>query len=172
MRTIIATVFALMLAFVGAAQAQPMKSADEIRAETKAMLANVWYSKEYKGNPITSMREALSQSMSFHGPDHVGWTKNGDGEVCKALKGVKLGCDYNTRYTLSMFLTVNGKGLFPAAGNTNPYFTKFEPEYMDHDDGFIGRLVQNKMLADAIRRNTNLFKGGDLSADDVKKRWR
>ena len=99
--------------------------------------------------------------------------------MCAALKSVRLPCDYNTRSDLTMFLAFYGKGLFPAAGGTNPYCTVAHHADMKArgletapENCFIGRPIQNKMLAEAVRRNAKLFRNGDLTADDVKKRWK
>ena len=106
-----------------------------------------------------------------------------DPKTCAVLKSAKLTCDYNTRMTLSTFLTVNGKGLFPASGGTNPYYSAADRAqeleiHADHgwpmpiDEAFIGHPPQNQMLAAAVRRNLRLFQDGDLTAEEVRTRWR
>jgi|CXWL01.1.fsa_nt_gi hypothetical protein len=128
-----------------------------------------WYEKAQK--PLT-LKAALADERRFLGEKNVGYSMGGDKEVCAVLKKVEVPCDYNSRGTLSMFLTVNGKGLFPASGGTNPYFNKHEPfEEGLPDDYFIGQPVQNRMLREAVVRNADLFKNG-LTAQEVKLSWR
>lgn len=164
------------------AQTAPMqlKSAAEYSAEIKAMREKIWYDPTYTKSRPTTLKAVIAADKDFRGADNPFWKEAtgapGLKEVCVALHSVQVACDYNTRSLLSMFLTVNGKGLFPAAGGTNPYFTAVDREkgsvLADHpDDGFIGQPVQNKMLADAVRRNTRLFKSGDLSVEALKN-WR
>ena len=71
-----------------------------------------------------------------------------------------------------MFLTVNGKGLFPAHSGTNPYCTEYRADDVFPDDCFIGHPPQNDMLAAAVLKNMKLFKNGDITAEAVQKNWR
>ena len=128
-----------------------------------------WYVQAEK--PKT-LQAALVAEKGFLGADNVGYRMKGSRQVCTALRRVKLSCDYNTRITLSMFLTVNGKGLFPASGGTNPYYTKYGPSDSYPDDGFVGQSIQNNMLATAVRRNVKLFHNGDLTAEAVRNSWK
>ena len=128
-----------------------------------------WYEKDPK--PAT-LRAAFAEDMRFLGADNPGYRMVAGGALCEALRKVKLPCDYNARSSLSMFLAVNGKGLFPAAGGTNPYHNPPKAGDPRPDDGYIGRSVQNKMMLEALRRNAHLFKNGDLTASAVKTRWR
>lgn len=133
-----------------------------------------WYEKK----PLPQdLKAALALDREFVGPDNIGFTMKGDINTCKAFASVKLPCDYNTRSTFSKFLAVNGKGVLPASGKTNPYVNDLietgSPEYpRETDDVFIGRPEQNAILAAAVRKNQSLFKGGNLTAADVKARWR
>lgn len=135
----------------------------------------VWYEKGYDGPVPTTLLAAIAAKKDFLGASNPYWkpvTAPGLRKVCAALKAVKLTCDYNTRITVSMFLTVNGKGLFPASGGTNPYFTERSADDVFPDDGFIGHPPQNDMLAAAILKNVKLFKNDDLTAEAVQKFWR
>lgn len=132
----------------------------------------IWYEWPANIRP-TTLKAAIMAEKDFLGTDHPDWKPiaNAPGlkNVCAALNAVHLTCDYNTRGTISMFLTVNGKGLFPASGGTNPYHAKYYAMYPDlPDDGFIGTAEQNKMLCNAVLRNAKLFKDGDLRIDDLK----
>lgn len=126
-----------------------------------------WYMQADK--PET-LKAALAADEEFVGKDNVGFSMQGDAKLCATLKKIKLPCDYNTRMTISIFLTVNGKGLFPASGGTNPYVSEASDDYPD--DAFIGRPVQNTMLRQALEKNADLFKGGDLTAEMVSQNWR
>jgi len=134
-----------------------------------------WYE---RGLNPKSLKEAIEAEKSFLGASNPFWKGHpANPATCNALKDVGLTCDYNTRVTLSTFLTVNGKGLFPAMGKTNPYVFddngKLWEDRSDRpDDVYIGAAVQNPMLAAAVRKNANLFKNGDITADDVQNRWR
>jgi hypothetical protein len=105
------------------------------------------------------------------GTDNPGYKMQGQGEVCEALRSVGLGCSYNERYHLIDFLQENGVVLFPCKGGTNPY-TKDRCDREPYDwHNYIGQPVQNKMLAQAVRRNRNLFVKGNLTKEQVKK-WK
>lgn len=128
-----------------------------------------WYMKDPK--PAT-LKAALAESKNFLGADNPGYGMKGDRKMCAVLRTVGLPCDYNTRGTLSLFLTVNGRAIFPVAGGTNPYWTVRRDNDPFPDDAFVGEAKQNAMLADAIKRNRHLFKGGDLTAEAVQNHWR
>ncbi len=131
-----------------------------------------WYEKGYEGPEIITLSDAIRAEKAFLGPNNRAWSMRGDTKVCAALEAVKLPCDYNTRCVLSHFLTLNGKGLFPASGRTNPYFSEHRPDDGFPDDYFIGQSAQNAMLAAAIRRNAKLFVNGDITAKSVRENWR
>jgi hypothetical protein len=169
MRTFV--LIAIVLAsLVGSAHAQSSDSSDR----------KTWYEGYSTPKPAT-LRQAIQADREFLGASNPYWKEvvsPGLKEICAAMHTVRLTCDYNTRVTLSLFLSVNKKGLFPAAGGTNPYYTEHEREIHKTvlkvewpDDGFIGHPPQNQMLAAAVRKNTHLFKDGDLTADAVK-RWK
>lgn len=104
-------------------------------------------------------------------PSGYQWGQNhqADAETCVALASVGVACDYNARIAFSMFLTVNGKGLFPYSGRTNPYCGPHAPG--EPDDCFIGHGRQNAMLREAVLRNASLFSDGDLTAEEVRSAW-
>lgn len=136
-----------------------------------------WYELPTNIRP-TTLKAAIAADKDFLGANHPGWkhVANAPGlkNICAALSVVHLTCDYNTRVTVSLFLTVNGKGLFPASGGTNPYCTPADRTIEKRigfdlpDDCFIGHPPQNDMLAAAIWRNIQLFKEGDLMVDTLK----
>ncbi|MEI6479387.1 MAG: hypothetical protein WCO21_00965 [bacterium] len=128
----------------------------------------------YRGkNPPVTFSAALSADREFLGVNHRGWRmRASNAMLCGAMESVGLPCDFNTRFSLSLFLTVNGKGLFPASGRTNPYFSEYRSSDPLPNDGYIGLPRQNEILAAAIRRNAHLFKNGDLSAKAVRSDWR
>jgi hypothetical protein len=128
-----------------------------------------WYVQDEK--PET-LKAALAADKDFLGAGTVGFRMMGDPRVCSALRSVKLPCDYNSRGVLSMFLTVNGKGLFPASSRTNPYCPELNTDDTFPDDCYIGRQTQNAMLAAAILKNRKLFRDGDLTAETVRTQWR
>ena len=127
-----------------------------------------WYMKAPK--PI-NLKAALAEEKRFLGEKNVGYNMKLAPQLCASFEAVGLSCDYNTRGTLSMFLTVYGKSLFPASGGTNPY-VRVRDSWPDArpDDVFIGTAQQNKMLSTAVTRNAGLFRNGNLTAEDVK-RW-
>ena len=134
----------------------------------------LWYMRDPKP---TTLSEALAVEKVFLGNDNSGYRMPANAETCSLFKKVGLPCDYNTRCTVSMFLTVNGKGLFPAKGKTNPYVFDDKGEvwpssHNEPDDVYIGTATQGKILIDAVRRNAALFKNGDLTAEDVRTKWR
>lgn len=134
---------------------------------------NAWYHRDYAKPRPTTLKAALASTRRFLGYGNVGWKMQGDANVCAALKEVGVACDYNTRGDLTMFLAVNGKALFPWQGKTNPWVTDDTLIKLGFpDDVFVGRPAQNKEIAAAVRRNAKLFKNGDLTADDVKTKWR
>jgi len=152
-------------------------------AVTADLRAKVWYDKGYTKPTPTTLKTAIAAEKELLGADNPHWKPAigapGLREICSVLKAVQLTCDYNTRIVVSHFLALYGKGLFPAAGGTNPYYTGADraKEVKDGtdtspDDAFVGQPVQNKMLADAVRKNRHLFKGGDLTAEAVKKSWK
>ncbi len=110
----------------------------------------------------SSLKSALKEDIRFLGADNVGFRMKGNSEVCVVMSSVKLPCDYNTRGTLSRFLTVNDKGLFTKDG-------KRDKDVVDY---YSGGGDQNKILLAAIKRNIKLFKDGDISAEVVKKSWK
>ncbi len=127
-----------------------------------------WY--EQPNKPAT-LKAALAADRAFLGAGNPGYRMHGDPKLCAALASVKLACDYNTRTTLTMFLTVNGKDMFPAEGGTNPYYTQHDPKDAYPDDAYIGQPVQNTLLRKAVLRNAGLFKNGNLTAASATK-WR
>jgi hypothetical protein len=144
--------------------------------------AKAWYERGYPKPVPTTLKAALAISKE-QSPGNRFWepVTNAPGlrEICAALNAINISCDYNTRYEVSQFLAFYGKGLFPAAGGTNPYCTTESRERRVRDgtdnrpdDCFIGRPQQNKMLADAIRKNRALFKNGDISVEAVRKSWK
>ena len=178
MRSIIALTFASLFVSSAALAAQPLP----------------WY--EAHPAAVKTLKQAIAEEHEFLA-DHydvnnklVKWPHgnpywhghNADAKTCAALKSVGLTCDYNTRSTLTDFLTVNDKGLFPAAGGTNPWYTATDraEEIKSHakygtwvgiDNAFIGQPRQNAMLASAVHRNASLFHHGDLTAADVRAKW-
>ena len=135
----------------------------------------------YRVRPIqvTTLRQALAAERTYmreRNPQGHQWGLNhvADAETCAALDSVGLACDYNTRITLSQFLTVNGKGLFPPSRRTNPYcdYASDTDERGQPIDCFIGHGRQNGILRAAVLRNQSLFHDGDLTAADVRARWR
>ena len=112
-----------------------------------------WYIKDHKP---TTLKRALEEEKKFLGEKNIGYRMKLPSSLCSLYEEVGLACDYNTRRTLSMFLTIYGNGLFPTLGKTNPY---------------IGTAKQNEMLLFSVRRNARLFKNGDLAAEDIKH-WR
>lgn len=127
----------------------------------------LWWDRSDK--PST-LKAAIEDYRGFAGADHGGWKMNGPKFLCKEFSSVGLACDYNTRGELVMFLEHNGKVLFPPSGKTNPYCE--EEKDRSYGACYIGQPIQNKMLAESIRRNKALFKEGDLTAATVKDRWR
>ncbi len=125
-----------------------------------------WYQQTTKP---TTLKAVLAADQKRLCPNNLGFKMSGDAQTCEALNDVQLACDYITRGTLSLFLTVNGKGLFPAKGGTNPYSKEVIPGLPD--DHYIGQMIQNQMLRAAIKRNSNLFKNGDLTVAALKN-WK
>ena len=130
-----------------------------------------WYQKGFGKGVPTTFKAALKDNRELLGADNSNRRGHGGGEkVCAALRAVQISCDYNTRLTLSRFLALYGKGLFPASGGSNPYYTEHRTDD-GLDDGFIGQPKQNEILAQAVTRNAKLFVGGDITAEAVKYRW-
>lgn len=128
-----------------------------------------WYQQETMPQDL---RSALADDLRFLGEDNVGYRMHAGGELCEALTLVEVSCDYNSRMTLSIFLAVNGKGMFPASGGTNPYVDASRAEEEGRpSDVYIGRPIQNRMLQEAILRNQHLFRDGNLTAEDVQTSW-
>lgn len=165
MRTIILTAIALV-SLACTASAQTINSNMTIGEMNK----KTWYHVSYEKPAPSTLQQALVAERDMVGEKNIGWTMPGSGDVCTALKSVGLPCNYNTRMTLSLFLTLNGKGLFSAAGGTNPYHK--EADKGSIDDGFVGQPKQNAMLAAAIRKNAKLFSKGDLTAEAVRNSWK
>jgi hypothetical protein len=133
-----------------------------------------WYTRGFEPNYL---KEVFAADRSFLGADNPAYRIQAGGALCETLRTVGLMCDFITRGGLSNFLTVNSKGLFPAAGKTNPYVLDDDGSIReDHtngpDDVYIGTAVQNRMLVEAIRRNVHLFRDGDLMATDVRENWK
>jgi len=129
---------------------------------------NPWY---MNGERPATLSEALSKEKEYLGEDNPGYTVLAGVSICDAFVEVGLSCDYNTRLTLSNFLTACEKGLFPATARTNPFCSPNDSYVKQFDDCYIGTAQQNLMLLDAIRRNAGLFKNGDLTAEDVRAKW-
>lgn len=140
MLTRVVIVLTLLFAVVNNATAEP----------------RIWWERDVK--PAT-LKEAIAEEARRLGADNVGYRMQGDKNICAVMRQVGLACDYNTRVDLSMFLTVNGKGLFPW------------PEYPSYPDRYSGSVEQNIALRRAIERNKHLFKNGDLTVEAVKK-WK
>lgn len=116
----------------------------------------------YDIDPLpATLKAALVASKEFHGDRVLVSMKSMPATYCEPFASVKLACDYDTRITLSRFLSVNGKGLFPS---------QHKEERVN--DAFIGLPAQNEMLRAAVVRNLKLFKNGDLTAEDVRKNWK
>ncbi len=128
-----------------------------------ASAAEPWYQKDQKP---TTLKSVFAEDANFLGDTNPGYLMMGSAKLCATLWNVKVPCDYNSRFGLSMFLTVNGKGLFPASSGTNPHYTEAIPGRPD--DGFIGTAKQNAMLRAAVAKNALLFKDGDLTVDALK----
>lgn len=127
----------------------------------------------YKSDEMPlSIKAALAADKEFLGANNPGYSMKANARLCAPLRTVAYPCDYNSRATLSMFLTVHGKGLFPAAAGTSPRYAVYDPGSGFPDDSYDGTKEQNEMLRRAVLRNAVLFKNGDLSAQDVKQHWR
>lgn len=95
-----------------------------------------------------------TQNRSYISADDPGWNRMVDPEVCAAMKFVGIArCSENNFTGLSGFLDLNGKSLVTKDMIGKP--TK----------------VQNRAIADAIRRNAALFADGNLTAA-AAARWR
>jgi hypothetical protein len=180
MRNVMLAVLVLVSVFSASAQAQ--EDGKSVLALTADLRSGVWFDVGYAKPMPTTLKAAIAAEKELLGADNRFWKPvNAQGlqKVCSAFKAVQLSCDYNTRVVVSMFLAVNGKGLFPAAGGTNPYYTAAERERevkmgtdTSPDDAFIGHPPQNDMLAAAVLKNAKLFQNGDLTAEAVKNSWR
>jgi hypothetical protein len=170
------------------------KSASVVQKAATPTRELPWY--EARPESVKTLKQALAEERTFLSYHYVSdvrvkWPNgnpywhghNADPKTCEALKSVGMSCDYNTRTTLTDFLVVNGKNLFPAEGGTNPHYTAKDREnevksaaYDGHppmiNNAYIGAAVQNPMLAKAVLRNAALFHNGDLTAEDVRHRWR
>lgn len=135
----------------------------------------VWYEKGFEGTVPTTLKVAIEADRAYLGVYSTFWKPvygPGTKKVCNALKAVGVTYDYNTRYAITTFLAFYGKSVFPASGGTNSCCTEADPNSKMPDNVFSGTLHQNNLLAASIKRNAALFKEGDLTADDVKNRWR
>ena len=99
-----------------------------------------------------------------------GYKMRGPADLCAEMKVVGLDCSYNTRGNLVQYLYAHDVNLFPCEGGTNPYTrdscltTKFVDFY-----NYVGEPIQNRMLTRSIKKNRNLFRNGDLTADAASK---
>jgi hypothetical protein len=121
-----------------------------------------WYVIGY--GPPQRFERAIDYEKVLLGTLDTGWIEyDPDLEICMALKSASVDrCSRNVLKTLSMFLAINGKGIFPPTKDTNPY------------DGFVGgpkHPEQVALLAQAIRVNRSRFFYGDLYAESVSKNW-
>lgn len=104
-------------------------------------------------------------------PQNNGYRMAGPTSICEAMKSVSLGCSYNERSDLVVYLLAHGVNLFPCKDGTNPY-TQGKCSGVDTDIyNYIGQPLQNSILAKSIVRNRELFSAGDLTASAARK-WR
>ncbi len=147
---LVITIFSLSVGFASAQERRP------------------WYLDH--PHQVTTLQQAIADERAYmRSANPSGGHRQADAETCAALASVGVACDYSARIAFSMFLTVNGKGLFPYSGRTNPYcgpHTSGEP-----DDCFIGHGRQNAMLREAVLRNASLFSDGELTAEEVRSAW-
>jgi hypothetical protein len=115
------------------------------------------------GSTPSTFKAALAAQRELTGLSDRGWqVPHRVQGICAAMRSVELSCDFNTRVTLSRFLAINGKGLFPANGGDRR---------CTEQDCFVGHPTQNGRLSDAVQRNAKLFEGGDLTAEAVQQEW-
>jgi hypothetical protein len=133
---------------------RPGDTPKQIASQTPVMARKpAWYE---KGN-VSTFFEALDAEKEL-----LPWKDNSDWQgyiididSCAPLMRV---CSLNVLKTLSMFLTINGKGMFPP--------TKDNPV-----DGFVGNPDQIARLVEALTVNRGLFNWGDISAEKIRNLW-
>lgn len=96
-----------------------------------------------------------------------------DTETCVAMAKVELPCDYITRLVLAKFLASNGKSLFPPGNKHTPYCTEYSFALKEVGDCMseVELPEQNRILREAILRNTDLFVHGNLRGETVRENW-
>ncbi|HEY0010813.1 MAG TPA: hypothetical protein VGB97_02765 [Candidatus Paceibacterota bacterium] len=127
-----------------------------------------WYDQE---KLPTDFNGVMADERRFHGAGDKSFRHMADAQTCAAMRSVGLSCDYITRSALAMFLAMNGKDPVPPSGKTNPYCADNPTDTPPHNC-FIGRPAQNKLLREGVRRNARLFRDGNLTAEDVRTKWR
>ena len=93
----------------------------------------------------------------------VSLSVNATDNIFAACKAVKMSCSYTERFDLANRLSTAGKNIIPVS--TNPYI---------HEEGigwtaYIGRPLQNEILARNITKNKKLFVHGYVPDEDLKK---
>jgi len=83
--------------------------------------------------------------------------------IFSACKAVKMLCSYNERFDLANRLSKTGKRIIPVS--TNPYIHEENIE----GTAFIGRPLQNEILARNIVKNKKLFVHGYVPDESLKK---
>lgn len=137
------------------------------------LLATITLSASLQAAEFKDLKSLMAAEKARLGAKNPGYSAQGNStaSVCIAMKSVGLGCSYNERGEVVLFLYKNGVNMFPCKGGSNPY-TKNSCSETYHDEyNYIGQAGQNKTLADSIRKNRALFSGGNLTAENAKK-WR
>jgi hypothetical protein len=133
-----------------AAAITPAVKVEAVEEAAASDLPYPWYQPEANAR---TLHEALAAQQELLGAANPGYRRQGNGELCETLRRARLGCDYNTRLSLSLFLAVNDKA--PPDGGLD----------------YVGTPQQNRSLDDAVRRNIALFSDG-LTKGEVRRQWR
>lgn len=127
-----------------------------------------------------TLNQAIAEDQKYQAAVYPqeNWNASpGSPRICKPFHQAGLSCSGPTRMVLADFLAINGKGLFPLV-ESSELLISYRPNPASRcptgakvNDGYDGTVDDNEKLSAAVRRNIDLFHGGDLTAEDVRTKW-